>query len=1160
MGGFTSFVATLLGGTTGISRVLILTGLAFGVVAAVRFLRGSPRLRLVTAAAADLAVGPVRLYATGARGAFILPLALVWLGFAVGAELVSGFYSAVAGAMVAGIAHFGVRGLRAGHARRGEPEVLPAALAVLFTGCLLLLFGFLLVIRLAVAANPQATQAETLNKTAFAEAVNAVYLPAAVLLALLAVPHLWRLLPARVRGPVERARAKTGALVGRVRGWADTRWGAREAPWWLAAMLVYGVFVSAIVDSRKHLHIGGVMTAEYGKVLYLWLLATVLAGVAHRFGRSGGHVRNRWHVYYPVLFFTAVGVASLQKHDLGPLIGLFAVTIGTMLYLVWDGVSRGARRQGLRWWRVLLQFAAHIRGYVAVLLAIAAIGALFIVITPKLAYRVDAMRHPWEYSWSNPCVPASAGVTVPGLPEGATACREAVDAPQANMLSQIAHGMAVIADGGLWGRGLADTGSQYLPAGESDLVLAVVWGKLGGLVIILLGVLLALLATALSRTARALGPPVGRSGPGAGRLIALGLGILLITQFTAVFLATLALVPHSGVTAPFLSRGGQSVLGLGFGIVLALWTAYRPARNAVPPTLVLATPEPPARHRVPVPAVLVLVVCALGAAYITARPYGAYAADRPYCLRELPRANPEVCSTDRVAMRRTSVVLSVRGVPQYTRDRSTNKWEPIGAPALVLEDFAGLLQIGGDAGVVDGALREFVQGASGLSNPLGPPPAAGSDSGSVELTIDPDIQRSAATALRADADGAGPLAGGVVAIEARTGRVLAAASAPGHTGGTAGPVDPATDGSGGQRGPGVIDDRGSIDESREGECKAGRAVGNDCWHWRFVPVPAGESAESAADRRRYVDGRADVHLPSTSDNRALGHNYGLGSTFKVVVAAAYLRQPGTTVEDELPAPVGFPVPGRVLHNYGDGECPGTVNGKITLAKALAVSCNTAFLELAYELRWPAIRATAVDLGFRAAPTDAERGTAWLAGAPMGVDARVPQDATQSSLANDVLGGGEVDGTPLQMASVLAAVANGGTLVQPRLVDATTAPHGGVRVPVVPQTRQVLTAEQAGQLLAGLAGTVETGGTAQQLPARPGHQIRAKTGTHDLYGGRPPPRGEFTSQIAWLVGTVDTANGPVAFAVAVETADEGRGAARARYLADAVITSITGVRG
>ncbi|NUT99817.1 MAG: hypothetical protein HOY78_48185, partial [Saccharothrix sp.] len=322
-----------------------------------------------------------------------------------------------------------------------------------------------------------------------------------------------------------------------------------------------------------------------------------------------------------------------------------------------------------------------------------------------------------------------------------------------------------------------------------------------------------------------------------------------------------------------------------------------------------------------------------------------------------------------------------------------------------------------------------------------------------------------------------------------------------------------------------------------------------------------EPPESRAERRRYVDGRDDVLLPSTSDNRALSRNYGLGSTFKVVVAAAYLRQPGKHITDRVAAPAELPMRGRrePVKNSPRGPCERGESGTITVADALAVSCNTAFVRLAMDMPWSLIRDTAADFGFRAVPADAERGPAWVAGTELGVDSRVPPESSDGDLANSVLGGGHVEGTPLHLAAVLGGIANGGRLVQPRLVDATTRPDGGPRAEVVPEVRQVLSTAQAAELLAGLAGTVEFG-TAEKLAKRPGHEVRVKTGTHDMHGGDDPPPGEFTRQIAWLVGSVTTARGPVSFAVAVETADEARGAARARWLADAVIDAIVEGRG
>lgn len=1156
-------------GTGGISRLLVLTGLVLGVVGVVGLLRGSVRVAVVPVT--DPAVAWWRRWAAGPARALVWPLFLVWLGFWVASSTRNVVYGLAVGVAVALLVVCAVRLLRRAHARRGDHEVSQTALAAVSAGALVLQFGLLLTVRLVVLPNPAAEFGASFARDAFVEARGAVLLPLVLLLALVAVPLALGRLPG--------VRRVAGRVAAKVAGWVPPV----PAPvrWWSAVVLVFAVFFVAWFDRPDRLAFRGIAASEYGKVAYLGLLAVVLAGFAHRFGRPGQHLRGREHLVYPVALFVAVCLGSVLRRDLGPLIGLFAATLVLMLFLVADGVRRSSpRHEGSRW-RRWAQLAVHTRWYLVALAGTVLVGVLALTVVDKATDRVEAMAHPWEYGWTNTCVEPPAGTVVAGKPDGAAVCRLPLDGEAANRRSQIAQGMAAIADGGLWGRGLPDTASGQVPLGESDLVIAVVWAKLGGVVVLLLGVLLALLATALTRAAREAEQRSGARGPTAARLFAIGLAALLVVQFGYVFLATIAWVPHSGFTVPFLSRGGQSTLALGAAVVLALWSSYRLTAGAdrgttagVPGGSRPSTSRVgasrwgasrPGRSAAPgralsVPVVVVAVVCLVGGVVITAWPYRGHATDRPYCRAEQPREDPEQCSTDRIAMRRTTVVLSVGGVPQYRRDRENNAWTPIGTPVISLDDLGGLVQAGDRAGAVDGALGDLVDGSSGLANPL--LPAGDAEPGVVELTVEPDLQRAAVSALH---DGDERLAGGIAVLDPATGRVLAAATAPGPF---PEPAAPDREPDAAQRArfeqqhqPGPLTDQG-IDEARAAECRPDDEVDNRCWDWRLLPGPAPESAESRADRLRYVDGREDVALPSRSDNRALSRNYGLGSTFKVVVAAAYLRLPGRHITDRVPAPAELPVPGRAepVKNSPRGTCERGGSGVITVADALAVSCNTAFVRLAMDLPWSLIRDTAADFGFAAVPaTRAERGPAWVAGTALGVDSRVPPESSGADLTNSVLGGGHVEGTPLHLAAVLGGIANGGELVQPRLVDATTQPHGRPRAEVVPEVRRVLSPEQARELTEGLAGTVEFG-TADRLTQRPGHDLRVKTGTHDMHGGGDAPPGEFTRQIAWLVGSVTTARGPVAFAVAVETADEARGAARARWLADAVIGAIVEGRG
>jgi len=276
------------------------------------------------------------------------------------------------------------------------------------------------------------------------------------------------------------------------------------------------------------------------------------------------------------------------------------------------------------------------------------------------------------------------------------------------------------------------------------------------------------------------------------------------------------------------------------------------------------------------------------------------------------------------------------------------------------------------------------------------------------------------------------------------------------------------------------------------------------------------------------------------------------------LAATYLQLPGTTADDLISAPATIDLGRRPIHNAGGGPCPGTTpDGRITLTQAIAVSCNTAFVALARDLGWPKIRDTAEKFGFTVGPTDVTA-PAWLAQARLGVDSRVPENSDEAGLGNNVLGGGSVAGTPLQMATVMAAVANSGTVRQPVLVTSITAPDGGERHTITGESRPVLDTDQAAQLTLALAKTVQGGGTAAGLRTPDGRALWVKTGTHEL-GEQARGEGTFVRQISWLTGFLDTANGRVAFAVAVETRDERAGADRTRMLARRTIESITEVR-
>lgn len=165
-------------------------------------------------------------------------------------------------------------------------------------------------------------------------------------------------------------------------------------------------------------------------------------------------------------------------------------------------------------------------------------------------------------------------------------------------------------------------------------------------------------------------------------------------------------------------------------------------------------------------------------------------------------------------------------------------------------------------------------------------------------------------------------------------------------------------------------------------------------------------------------------------NRATGGDMNPpGSVFKLVVTAAALESGKYTPDSTFPNPGELTLPGTdaVVRNSGGGTCGG--GAQVTLADALRLSCNIPFAELGMELGDDAIREQAEKFGFDTEfdiPTATEPST-------------YPRVLDEPQTALTAFGQGDVRTTPLQMAMVSAAIANGGIVMNPNLVDQITAP-------------------------------------------------------------------------------------------------------------------------
>ncbi|WP_136709153.1 penicillin-binding protein 2 [Agromyces sp. H66] len=165
-------------------------------------------------------------------------------------------------------------------------------------------------------------------------------------------------------------------------------------------------------------------------------------------------------------------------------------------------------------------------------------------------------------------------------------------------------------------------------------------------------------------------------------------------------------------------------------------------------------------------------------------------------------------------------------------------------------------------------------------------------------------------------------------------------------------------------------------------------------------------------------------------NRATGGDMNPpGSVFKLVVTAAALESGRYTPQSTFPNPATLTLPGTdsVVRNSGGGTCgPGA---EVTLADALRLSCNIPMAELGMELGDAAIREQAEKFGFNTEfeiPNSTEAST-------------YPRALDEPQTGLSAFGQYTVRATPLQMAMVSAAIANGGIVMNPNMVDAITAP-------------------------------------------------------------------------------------------------------------------------
>lgn len=214
-------------------------------------------------------------------------------------------------------------------------------------------------------------------------------------------------------------------------------------------------------------------------------------------------------------------------------------------------------------------------------------------------------------------------------------------------------------------------------------------------------------------------------------------------------------------------------------------------------------------------------------------------------------------------------------------------------------------------------------------------------------------------------------------------------------------------------------------------------------------------------------------------NRAVQGIYEPGSTFKVVTASAAMEEHVFSPDDMIDASAGRWTNGsRTVREYQNHNY-----GVLSFANVLVKSSNVGAIKIGFGVGAERLGRYVRRFGF------GERSSGDLPGETRG-QLSEPGNWSVSTLAS-VSMGYEIGVTPLQMAAAVSAVANGGTLLQPRLVRALR--RGSARTEVVPrEVRRVITRETSAEMVSIMEQVVDHGtATAAQVP---GFTVAGKTGT------------------------------------------------------------------
>ena len=253
-------------------------------------------------------------------------------------------------------------------------------------------------------------------------------------------------------------------------------------------------------------------------------------------------------------------------------------------------------------------------------------------------------------------------------------------------------------------------------------------------------------------------------------------------------------------------------------------------------------------------------------------------------------------------------------------------------------------------------------------------------------------------------------------------------------------------------------------------------------------------------------------------NRATQGLYPPGSTFKIITALEYIRENPDTWDSYI-----FSCPGYFKEGDEKINCyHGISHGKVDFTKSFAKSCNSSFANIGMTLDMNTFSGTLDKLLFnQSLPVKFNYSQSSI---------NVDGEMTVSEIMQTSIGQGKTQMTPLHLNMITAAIANGGVMMKPYVIDHVETAEGNIVKTFQPSSCGKVMTEEEAQILTDLMEAVVEEGTATRISGL-AYTVAGKTGSAEYNNVKGDSH-------AWFTGFAPVDDPQICVTIILEGAGSG----------------------